>query len=599
MSLEQREMVHPRLDLRLERGVNLVSLPRQLIPRVLVRGVQFQHRLRDLPAQLVLPRLARQHLVAQRLRHLVVHAVQTLVQGVHLVHPLVVLLAHRLLEDELMLEVPRALSGGSLLPLRELLVLVANDVVVAGLGLFFLVGQRALQLEPRVIELRGELANHGSLPSVVELSHPIDRDVEAGLSLGTEPPLVLERLGERHHLKLRLVELLADVDELLRRVVHRLLSLDSRYVSLQDLSLGGILPARVRHLARDPRNLRAEQIESSGVGALLYADPLLDLIEGVPGGDGGHLRGGFHSHRLRPRLLHVALRRVEPPFQLRDEPVRARVLHLQVGHALLQRLRHAPRAARVLLPRRLRDCHAALHVSESAGVRSRGGLRGDEPVLELANVVRGAEAAWSRPAVRSGASVSSRLGRRGPRRGKIVDAQTHPVIPLGRRSRSAGRRADARQAHRVRDVHRRLETSSGVEPAERGSGSHAHARGRRGHRDLGWRGSGRGDVSRGRGHLAREEQARRLRPPFAASDSWGRRYVVRWSCAWRMGRKMRGQLVSTRLSEAPRGNPTEPSEGFGRHALGTTKLPGSPAICDGPAGNWRRPRSAGAAMDGS
>jgi len=232
-------------------------------------------------------------------------------------------------------------------------------------------------------------------------------------------------------------------------------------------------------------------------------------------------------------------------------------------------------------------------------VRSRGGLRGDEPVLELANVVRGAEAAGTRPAVRSGASVSSRPRRRRPRGWKIVDAQTHPVIPLGGRSRSAGRRADARQAHRVRDVHRRLETSSGVEPAERGSRSHAHARGRRGHRDLGWRGSGRGDVSRGRGHLAGEEQARRLRPPFAASDSWGRRYVVRRSCAWRMGRKIGGQLVSTRLSEAPRGNPTEPSEGFGRHALGTTKLPGSPAICDGPAGNWRRPRSAGAAMDGS
>ena len=115
---------------------------------------------------------------------------------------------------------------------------------------------------------------------------------------------------------------------------------------------------------------------------------------------------------------------------------------------------------------------------------------------------------------------------------------------------------------------------------------------------MGWRGSGRGDVSRGRGHLAREEQARRLRPPFAASDSWGRRYVVRWSCAWRMGRKMRGQLVSTRLSEAREG--TNGAE-RGVWAVRTRhdEVARGPAICDGPAVNRRRPRSAGAAMDGS
>jgi len=45
-------------------------------------------------------------------------------------------------------------------------------------------------------------------------------------------------------------------DELLGRVVNRLLPLHSRDVSLQNLPLGRILPARVRDVARDACNLR-------------------------------------------------------------------------------------------------------------------------------------------------------------------------------------------------------------------------------------------------------------------------------------------------------------------------------------------------------
>ena len=45
-------------------------------------------------------------------------------------------------------------------------------------------------------------------------------------------------------------------DELLGRVVHRLLPLHPRDVSLQNLPLGRILPARVRDVARDACNLR-------------------------------------------------------------------------------------------------------------------------------------------------------------------------------------------------------------------------------------------------------------------------------------------------------------------------------------------------------
>ena len=52
-----------------------------------------------------------------------------------------------------MFEVTGPFFGGDLLPLRELLVLVADDVVVAGLRLFLLVGQRARKLHLRVVEL--------------------------------------------------------------------------------------------------------------------------------------------------------------------------------------------------------------------------------------------------------------------------------------------------------------------------------------------------------------------------------------------------------------------------------------------------------------
>ena len=150
-----------------------------------------------------------------------------------------------------------------------------------------------------------------------------------------------------------------------------------------------------------------------------------------------------------------------------------------------------------------------------------GGFRGDEPVLELAYVVRRAQSTG--PAPGSGSAARGRL--RWPRWGKIVD--TEAVVSLGRCSRPAKGCADARQAHRVQVG---LESSSGVEPTELRPRSHAHARrGRAGH---GWRcRPGRGDVSGGRRHLARQEQARRLRSSFAASGSGGRRYVIGRSCA--------------------------------------------------------------------
>ena len=52
---EQREVMHPGLDLRLERGVNLVALLRQLVPGILVSGVELEHGLGNLPPELVLP----------------------------------------------------------------------------------------------------------------------------------------------------------------------------------------------------------------------------------------------------------------------------------------------------------------------------------------------------------------------------------------------------------------------------------------------------------------------------------------------------------------------------------------------------------------
>ena len=155
-----------------------------------------------------------------------------------------------------MLEVTGAFFGGDLLPLRELLVLVADDVVVACLRLLLLVGQRARELQPRVVELGRKLAHHAALPRVVELGHSGDGHVQPGLRLRAQPPLVLYLLDERDDLELRLVELLADVEELLASVVNRLLPLHPRDVSLQNLPLGRILPARVRDVARDACNLR-------------------------------------------------------------------------------------------------------------------------------------------------------------------------------------------------------------------------------------------------------------------------------------------------------------------------------------------------------
>ena len=188
---------------------------------------------------------------------------------------------------------------------------------------------------------------------------------------------------------------------------------------------------------------------------------------------------------------------------------------------MLERLDDSPGASRIFFSRRLRDCHSSFHVAKPAGVCGGGGFRGDEPVLELAYVVRRAQSTG--PAPGSGSAARGRL--RWPRWGKIVD--TEAVVSLGRCSRPAKGCADARQAHRVQVG---LESSSGVEPTELRPRSHAHARrGRAGH---GWRcRPGRGDVSGGRRHLARQEQARRLRSSFAASGSGGRRYVIGRSCA--------------------------------------------------------------------
>jgi len=192
---------------------------------------------------------------------------------------------------------------------------------------------------------------------------------------------------------------------------------------------------------------------------------------------------------------------------------------------LLERLDDSPGASRIFLSRRLRDCHPSFHVAKPAGVCGGGGFRGDEPVLELAYVVRCPQSTGPAPGPGSGSAARGRL--RGPGWGKIVDAEA--VVCLGRCSRPARGRADARQAHRVQVG---LEPSSGVEPTELRPRSHAHAHARRGRAGHGWRcRPGRGDVSGGRRHLARQEQARRLRSSFAASGSGGRRYVIGRSCA--------------------------------------------------------------------
>ena len=433
---------HPGLDLRLDDRVQRVALLVELLPRLLVLLVELDHALADLAAELGLARLPSNLLVREQRHDVVVHAVHGLGESVHLSDPGGVLLADRLLEDHLVLDVLLALLLGPALERAHLVVLLADDILVAKRRLLNLVSNLAVQLRELIVQIALELSHQGLFPGVRDLLQPRDALLEPRLRVRAAPLLNLELLRQRAAQLLRRVELGAHVPDLLKRVVRVPLPLHARDVRLQDLALRRVFPARVRDVAREPRDLRAELIEPPRVRALLDADPLLNLVEVIPRPDHRHLRRRLDAHGLRPGLLHVRLRRLDAAPHLRHERLGARVRLLQRRDAGLERLVRAALAAELLLPRRLGNRDATLEVTKTRRLRRVLALRDHEALLELANDARvGAPAAAAAAAAaargRARPRPAARSGGRAPRPGP-GRAGTHGVV--GGRSRRADRR---------------------------------------------------------------------------------------------------------------------------------------------------------------
>ena len=403
-----------RANLSLEQLMDPVALLLELLSRLPVRLVELNHGLADLAAEFRLARLPRHLLVLDQRHHVVVHAVERLGHHVHLRDARGVLLPDRLLEHHLMLDVALALLLRTLLEGVHLVVLFADDVLIAKRRLLGLVHNLAAQLCHLILQVAFEPTQQRLLARVRRFLHACHRGFESSLCLRARLFLDHELLGHRPNRLLRRRHLGAHVRHLLHRAVRVTLTLHARDVRLQDLSLRAVFPARVRHVARQARDLRRELVEPASVGTLLDADALLNLVEGVARAHHRNLRRLLHAHRHRAILLDVRLGSLHATAELRHEGLGARRRLLHRVDAGLERVHLAPLPAQLLFPGSFGNRDATLEVSKTSRLRGILTLGHHETLLELAEVanVTAGTAGAAGAAARAGAGAASRTGGR-------------------------------------------------------------------------------------------------------------------------------------------------------------------------------------------
>ena len=367
-----------------------------------------------------------------------------------------VLLSDGFFEHHLVLDRLLALALGALLERSHLVVLLPDDVLVAKRRLLGLVDDFALQLRHAVVELVLKLSQQRLLARARGLLQPLHDAFEPRLGLGAAGFLDGELLGERTSQLLGGVELRAHVSDLRHGVFGSLLTAQARDVGFHQLALRQVVASRVRHLARQTSDLRAQRVQPLRVRALLHGDAVTDLLHVVARANHQVLRHGFGARRLRATLARIRLRRLQPPAHLRREALRARVHLSQRVHAPLQSLTRAARADVVLLASRLGHRQTPLQVAHARRLRRRLRLRHSHALLQLARGSRIARAG-THP---RGCPARTRALRPTRARAAIGNVNGRedvaPLGVLGGRARPAKHAARRRGARRLDQRRKRL-----------------------------------------------------------------------------------------------------------------------------------------------